>query len=135
MLMKRRNRRDMNRPNKYKATKIETTAGKFDSSLEYKRWVYLKALEQNGEIKNLVRQVPYTLIPSQYKNGKVLYRECKYVSDFEYVVVATDEHIVEDVKGIILPIFRLKQKMMFYFFGVQVKVVKSLRGGQWLIQD
>ena len=135
MLMKRRNRRDMIRSNKYKATRIETTVGKFDSALEYKRWVYLKALEQNGEIKNLVRQVPYTLIPSQYKNGKVLYRECKYVSDFEYVVVATDEHIVEDVKGIILPIFRLKQKMMFYFFGVQVKVVKSLRGGQWLIQD
>ena len=101
--------------NKYHATKIDSADGKFDSALEYKRWVYLKCLEAEGTIKNLVRQVPYTLIPTQYKNGKVLYRETKYVSDMEYDVV--------------------KQKMMFYVFGVQVRVVKSLRGGQWVIQD
>ena len=121
--------------NKYHATKIDSADGKFDSALEYKRWVYLKCLEAEGTIKNLVRQVPYTLIPTQYKNGKVLYRETKYVSDMEYDVVETGEHVVEDVKGIVLPIFRLKQKMMFYVFGVQVRVVKSSRGGQWVIQD
>lgn len=111
--------------NKYHATKIDSADGKFDSALEYKRWVYLKTLEAEGKIRNLVRQVPYTLIPTQYKNGKVLYRETKYVSDMEYDIVATDEHIVEDVKGLVLPVFKLKQKMMYYIFGVEVRVVKK----------
>ena len=122
--MNRRNRKDMG-GNKYRAKKVETTDGKFDSALEYKRWIYLKALEQNGEIKNLVRQVPYTLLPAQKKDGKVLFRELKYVSDMEYDVVKTGEHIVEDVKGMILPVFKVKQKLMFYFFGVEVKVVRK----------
>lgn len=111
--------------NKFHAKKITCAEGKFDSALEYKRWVYLKALEQNGEIKNLVRQVPYTLLPAQKKDGKVLFRELKYVSDMEYDVVKTGEHIVEDVKGMILPVFKVKQKLMFYFFGVEVKVVRK----------
>jgi hypothetical protein len=110
---------------KYHSTRIDSADGKFDSGLEYKRYVYLKTLEQSGEIANLVRQVPYTLIPAQYKDGKCLFREVKYLSDFEYDVVATGEHIVEDVKGIILPIFRLKQKLMYYQFGVEVKIVKK----------
>lgn len=110
---------------KYHSTKIDSADGKFDSGLEYKRWVYLKALEQSGEIKNLVRQVPYTLIPSQYKDGKVLFREMKYVSDFEYDVVETGEHVVEDVKGMVLPVFKVKQKLMYYQFGVEVKIVKK----------
>lgn len=111
--------------NKYHATKIDSADGKFDSALEYKRWVYLKCLETEGTIKNLVRQVPYTLIPSQYKDGKCLYREMKYVSDFEYDVVATGEHVVEDVKGMVLPVFKVKQKLMYYQFGVEVKIVKK----------
>lgn len=118
--------------NKYHATKIDSADGKFDSATEYQRWVYLKCLEAEGTIKNLVRQVPYTLIPTLYKDGKVLYRECKYLSDMEYDVVATGEHIVEDVKGMILPVFRLKQKLMYHVFGVEVRVVKN-RGGKWII--
>lgn len=110
---------------KYHAKKVESTDGKFDSALEYKRWLYLKALEQNGEIKNLVRQVPYTLLPAQRKDGKVLFREMKYVSDFEYDISETGEHVVEDTKGIILPVFKVKQKLMYYFFGVEIKVVKK----------
>ena len=117
---------------KYHSTKIDSADGKFDSGLEYKRWVYLKTLLQSGEITNLVRQVPYTLIPTLYKDGKVLYRECKYLSDFEYDVVATGEHVVEDVKGIVLPIFKIKQKLMYDKFGVEVRIVKS-RGEKWVI--
>lgn len=125
MLMKRRNRKDMNRPNKYKATKIETTAGKFDSKLEFKRYLYLKDLQEKGLISDLVRQVPYTLIPSQKDHtGKVVFREIRYVSDFEYNL-PSGEHVVEDTKGIVLPVFRLKQKLMYYFFGIEVKVIRK----------
>ena len=125
MLMKRRNRRDMNRPNKYKATRIETTVGKFDSKLEFKRYLYLKSLQDQGLISDLTRQVPYTLIPSQKdETGKVLFREIRYVADFEYNL-PTGEHVVEDTKGVVLDVFKIKQKLMYYFFGIEVKVVKK----------
>ena len=123
--MKRRNRRDMNRPNKYKATRIETTVGKFDSKLEFKRYLYLKDLQEKGLISDLVRQVPYTLIPSQKDHtGKVIFREIRYVADFVYRL-PTGEQIVEDTKGIVLDVFKIKQKLMYYFFGIEVKVVKK----------
>lgn len=111
--------------NKYKASKIETTVGKFDSKLEFKRYLYLKTLQEEGKISDLVRQVPYTLVPSQKDGtGKVIFREIRYVSDFEYNL-PTGEHIVEDTKGIVLPVFKLKQKLMYYFYGIEVKVIKK----------
>lgn len=119
----RRNRKDMGR-NKYKATKIETTVGKFDSKLEFKRYLYLKTLQQEGLISGLVRQVPYTLVPAQYKDGNCIFREIRYISDFEYNL-PSGEHIVEDTKGVVLDVFKIKQKLMFYFFGIEVKVVKK----------
>lgn len=110
---------------KYRAVKVVTVDGKFDSGLEYKRWLYLKALEKDGEIKNLERQKPYILVPAQKgKDGKILFREIKYVSDFEYDVVKTGEHVVEDTKGIVLPEFKMKQKLMYWFHGIEVKIVK-----------
>ena len=101
---------------KYKAVKVTTPTGeKFDSGLEYKRWLYLKQLEANGEIKDLRRQVPYELIPSQKgPDGKVLFRELKYVADFVYTIAKTGEEVVEDTKGIILPEFKLKMKLMYW---------------------
>lgn len=110
---------------KYKAVRVVTVDGTFDSGLEYKRWLYLNELEKAGEIKNLERQKPYVLIPCQKdKSGKVLFREIKYISDFEYDVVKTGEHVVEDTKGIVLPEFKMKQKLMYWFHGIEVKIVK-----------
>lgn len=104
---------------------METADGKFDSVAEWERWLLLKAMEKDGEIKGLERQVPYILIPSQKKDGKVLFREVKYIADFKYTVAKTGEVVVEDVKGMVLPEFKLKQKMLFYFHHIEVKVVKK----------
>ena len=95
--------------NKYNARKMETADGKFDSVAEWERWLLLKAMENDGEIKGLERQVPYVLIPKQMKDGKVLFREMKYVADFKYVDVKSGETVVEDVKGLVLPEFKIKQ--------------------------
>lgn len=108
---------------KYKSVKIDTADGRFDSGLEYKRWLYLKELERNGEISCLVRQVPYTLLPAQKKDGKVLFREVSYVSDFEYDT-PDGEHVVEDTKGLVLPVFKIKQKLMYYFYGIEIRIVR-----------
>lgn len=111
--------------NKYKASKIETDDGRFDSKLEFKRWVYLRQLEKFGVITNLMRQVPFTLIPSQYKYGKCIFRECRYVADFTYTIAETGEYIVEDTKGIVLDVFRIKQKLMYFVHGIVVQVVRK----------
>lgn len=111
--------------NKYKAVKIDTEKyGRFDSKREYLRFLYLKDLLDNKRIFNLKRQISYTLIPAQKENGKVIYRACTYISDFEYDL-PTGEHIVEDVKGMVLPVFKLKQKLMYYFYKINVQVIKK----------
>ena len=107
---------------KYHSTRINSADGKFDSALEYKRWCYLKVLEAGGEIKDLKRQVPYVLIPTQHKDGKVLFRECKYVADFVY----TDKdgnQVVIDAKGFRPYEYELKRKMMRAFLGITIKEV------------
>lgn len=111
--------------NKYNAKKINTEQfGKFDSKTEFLRFLYLKDLQDKGLITDLKRQVKYLLIPAQKKNKKVLYRECSYISDFEYNL-QSGEHIVEDVKGLVLPVFKLKQKLMYWLYGIEVRVVKK----------
>lgn len=110
---------------KYRAVKITNQDGTFDSGLEFKRWIYLKVLEREGTIKNLKRQVPYLLVPKQTKDGKVLFREVSYVSDFEYDVAKTGEHVVEDTKGLVLPVFKIKQKLMYWLYGIEVRIVRK----------
>ena len=56
---------------KYNASKCEYEGIKFDSKKEMKRYIFLKAMEEQGKIRNLQRQVKYVLIdairePSTY---------------------------------------------------------------------
>ena len=46
------------------------------------------------------------------------------MADFEYIDCKTGQKIVEDVKGLVLPEFKLKQKMMMFFYGIEMKVIK-----------
>lgn len=111
--------------NKYKAKKIDTADGRFDSGLEYKRWLWLKDRERAGEITGLKRQVSYRLIPPQKDSaGNTLFRECRYVADFVYV--ENGHTVVEDTKSKVtagLPEFKIKQKLMFRQYGILVRVV------------
>lgn len=69
---------------KYKAKKTEYDGIMFDSKKEAQRYAELKILERAGVIKNLQRQVTYTLIPAQRIDGKVAERACTYKADFTY---------------------------------------------------
>ena len=104
--------------NKYNAKKIKTEDGLvFDSKKEYEYWLKLRELEDAGKIEHLQRQVKYVLIE---KNDK--YRELSYRADFVYLENGV-EHIV-DVKGMILPEFKLKQKLFYSKFGKDIEIVK-----------
>lgn len=111
----------MYRASKYRAQKVETADGKFDSKHELKRWNELILLERAGEIKDLKRQVKYELIPAQRVNGRCVERACSYVADFEYIYKGSK--VVEDAKGFKTPEYRIKKKLMLERYGIRIQEV------------
>lgn len=109
--------------NKYHSKKIATPDGKFDSKKEHRRWLQLKMMQEEGLIKDLRRQVPFELIPSQKKNGKVVERPVKYVADFVYTQTRNSEEIVEDTKGFKTPDYIIKRKLMLYTHNIEIREV------------
>ena len=105
--------------NKYNAKKIEYNGVKFDSQFELKCWIYLEELASEGKIKDLNRQVKFEIIPANS-----VYRAVNYVADFTFYV--DNEYIVADAKGLVLPEFRLKQKIFFDKYKKQIYVFKKL---------
>jgi hypothetical protein len=133
---------------KFNNKKIESPDGVFDSKLEWQRWLFLKDAEKNGQIRDLKRQVKFTLIPTQYRTEivqlktkrkqvqRVAEREITYTADFTYrkLVVEQDYPIgereywglvVEDAKGYPNDRWPLKKSMMLYFHGISVREVKK----------
>ena len=104
--------------NKYNAKKTaykDPNSGEeiiFDSKKEMERYLDLSS---NEHVTNLQRQVEYELIP---KNN--LYRAVKYIADFVYTSGGTT--IVEDVKGMVLPEFRLKSKLFYNRYGIPISI-------------
>lgn len=119
--------------NKYYARKYRIGNEMFDSRKEAARWQELKLLEKAGEISHLQRQVKYVLIPSQYevsgytKTGKekkrLVERECSYVADFVYHELASNEVVVEDVKGFKTKDYIIKRKLMLHVHGIRIREV------------
>jgi hypothetical protein len=67
--------------NKYRNKKLIIDGEAWDSEGEYNYWLTLKEKERNGEIRELKRQVAYTLQEADKEEG---IRAIKYVADFEY---------------------------------------------------
>ena len=97
----------------------------FDSRREARRWAELQLMQRAGEIRELQRQVPFVLIPTQRDEltGKVLEKETRYVADFTYRDNKTHKLIVEDAKGVKTEAYRLKKKLMLYRHGIQIQEV------------
>ncbi len=104
------------RRSKYGAIRTQVDGITFDSKKEAGRYVYLKGLQTAGEITDLECHPPYDLMIEENK-------VCKYIADFRY----RDKHgvtHVEDVKGVITSIFRLKAKLMKILLNIDVEIVK-----------
>ena len=89
---------------KYRNVKTIVDGIKFDSKKEAARYPELCLLHKAGEIGDIERQVRWPLFVNDVKI-------CTYISDFCY----HDKHgnyIVEDVKGVKTPMYRLKKKLM-----------------------
>lgn len=113
-----------NKSNKYGNKKITYKGITFDSQKEFFRYKVLLNMEQKGLISDLKLQVPFELIPSQYKviNGKkkCIEKACVYYADFVYTNIENGEMIVEDAKGKRTDVYIIKKKLMLYKYGIEI---------------
>ena len=105
--------------NKYGAKRCEEDGYTFDSLAERKRYRELKQMEQAGEIEYLKLQPRYPL----KVQGTVV---ATYVGDFLYRDLTTYPHrwVVEDVKGVKTPVYRLKKKLVKALYGIEIQEVQ-----------
>jgi hypothetical protein len=111
----------MYKKTKYNNKITELDGIKFHSRKESVRYSQLKLYEKGGLIKDLRLQVSYELIPKMVINGKTE-RAIKYVADFVYIDTVNDKEIVEDVKGMITDIFKIKYRLMKQIHGIDIKI-------------
>ena len=90
---------------------------KFRSKKEADRYCVLKVLEKSKAISDLKLQVSFELVPSQIIQGKKKRPIC-YVADFVYI--ENGVKVVEDVKGAITEIYRIKRHLMKYAHGIDI---------------
>lgn len=106
--------------NKYGNHKCTYKGIRFDSKKECQYFIYLEALEAQGKISDLKRQVRFTLQPSFKHQGKTI-RAITYVADFTYVDSDGKYHII-DTKGVKTDVYLLKKKIM-QFQGHEIEEV------------
>lgn len=95
---------------KYFSKKIRNEHGEFDSKTEFNRYLYLKHLEDVGEIRDLQRQVRFEIIPKLIKKVEVQLktktkiverveeRPAHYTADFCYYN-SEGQYIILEIKG------------------------------------
>jgi len=106
----------MFRINKYH-NKITYVDGiRFMSKRESQRYLELKALERSGIIRDLKLQPRFPLV---FNDIKI----CTYVADFQYVDIKKNCEVVEDVKGVLTAVYRLKKKLMKAGYGIDIQEV------------
>jgi len=105
--------------NKYGNKRITVNGIHYPSEGEYKRECQLKIQQKAGVIKDLKRQVTFKL----EVNGDLI---CRYVADWTYIIVETEVFAVEDYKGIVTPMFKLKKKLMKACHGIDIWVNKNI---------
>lgn len=103
---------------KYHARKTTVDGITFDSRKEADRYLVLKGMEEDGAIEHLRRQVRYELVPAFDVDGRH-YRPVYYVADFVYV--EDGKEVVEDVKGMITDVYKLKSKLFARRYGMSIK--------------
>lgn len=116
---------------KYNARKTTIDGIRFDSEMEGKYYVHLKELKQKGEIKDFELQPSFTLQPKFTKDG-VTHHAITYKADFR--IIHNDETTeVVDIKGQVLPLFKLKEKMYRYKYDEKLTLLTYVnKYGGWI---
>ena len=72
-------------------------------------------MKRHGKIKDLELQPTFELIPT-FKKDKKTYRKTTYKADFKYYDIEKNKTIVEDTKGFLTDIYKLKKKLFEYTY-------------------
>jgi hypothetical protein len=82
-----------------------------DSKAEYERLLELRGEVRRGEIQFLQTQA---ILRIEINGFKI----CSYVADFRYV--RNGRVVVEDVKGMLTPVYKLKKKLVKAVLGIDI---------------
>jgi hypothetical protein len=105
--------KQMPKAHKYHARPVVVDNIRFDSRREAGRYTELKLLERAKSISNLQTQVRYPL----EVNGIIV---SHYVADFKYFDTVKKVWVVEDAKGFVTDLYRLKKKLVRALFGIEI---------------
>lgn len=105
------NAKSSQRAGKFNAQKVDSEDGKFDSKMEYQRFLDLKLQARAGLIQKLRRQVRYSLDAADV-------HICTYIADFVYE--KDGETVVEDSKGFKTKEYLLKRRLMKEILGITI---------------
>ena len=103
---------------KYRAKKTVVDGIKFDSKREAERYCELKLLEKAKEIRNLVLQPRFLLQDEFFDKNEIKHKKIEYVADFMYIDKC-GKTIVEDVKGVLTDVYKIKKKMFLKIYDEQ----------------
>lgn len=103
--------------NKYRAKRTEMDGIMFDSAAEARRYRELRLLERAGMVSDLELQPLYPIAV----NGR---RVAMYRADFRYKD-NDGRQVVEDVKGIRTPVYRLKKKLVEALYDIEITEVRN----------
>ena len=105
--------------NKYRNKSCVILGNKFASQAEGRRYTELLMLVQSKFIKDLVLQPRFRIEVNSIKI-------CDYVADFRYSELVDGQLIdrIEDVKGILTPVYKLKKKLLKAVHGLDIIEIK-----------
>ena len=110
---------------KYRNVKVEIDGIWWDSKLEGARYRELKVLAEAGRILDLKWKVPFELhcpVAIGYRWTHDIEIIARYIADFVYYR-PDGELVVEDTKGTLTAMYRLKRKWMFRQYGIRIAEV------------
>lgn len=108
----------MRRYSKYNAKKITIDGHNFPSKREAERYCELKLFLKAGLIRNLELQPRFLLQDEFFDKNEVKHKKIEYVADFMYIDKC-GKTIVEDVKGVLTAVYKLKKKMFLKIYDEQ----------------
>lgn len=113
---------------KYRAKGRRIDGKWFASTAEGDRYEQLKELQEQGVIDQLECQVPFRITV----NNKFI---CKYIADFRYRVLDdrgnTVRIPVEDVKGMMMDLYKLKKKLVEATYSFEIVEIPSKDVPKW----
>jgi hypothetical protein len=103
--------------NKHNNVICEADKIKFPSKKHRAHYLLLKAMQQNGEIRFFLREVPFDLI-GHYENGRVV----RHYLDF-MLCLPDGTYRYQEVKGRDLAMGKLKRAQTEEIYGIRIEVI------------